>query len=242
MSDFEERNRETVGQMSLDDGLRRTTQDWFEQASIYEYSYHFTWLGRPIIQYPQDIVAVQQIIWDTKPDLIIETGIAHGGSLILSASILELLGGAGLVVGIDIDIREHNRVAIESHPLAQRIRMVEGSSADPDVAARVAAMAVGRERVMVMLDSNHTHQHVASELALYAPLVTTGCYLIVFDTVIERMPVESLPHRPWGRGDNPSTAVQAFLASSDRFVVDREIDQRLLISVAPGGYLRCVKP
>jgi cephalosporin hydroxylase len=241
MTEFEARNREMVGRMAKDDAIHDLTRQWFDLATRYEYSYHFTWLGRPIIQYPQDIVAIQEIIWETRPDLIIETGIARGGSLILSASILELLGGDGLVVGVDIDIRTPNREAIESHPLARRIRMLEGSSVDPTVAAEVAALAAGRGRIMVMLDSNHTHEHVAQELSLYSPLVTPGCYLVVFDTVIERMPTDAFPDRPWGRGDNPASAVAEFLETTDRFVVDDHIDGRLLISVAPGGYLRCVK-
>ncbi|MGD8684616.1 MAG: CmcI family methyltransferase, partial [Chloroflexota bacterium] len=161
--------------MAADAAVQEATQRWFDLTSPYEYSYHFRWMGRPIIQYPQDILAVQQIIWETRPDLIIETGIAHGGSLVLSASMLEMLGGDGRVVGIDIDIREHNRVALEAHPMAKRIEMIEGSSVDVDVVARVKEIAADHERVMVMLDSMHTHDHVLHELRAYAPLVTKGC-------------------------------------------------------------------
>jgi cephalosporin hydroxylase len=241
MSDFEERNRVRIREMAADDTLRSLTTDWFDRASSHEYSYHFTWLGRPIIQFPQDIVATQEIIWRTEPDLIIETGIARGGSLILSASILELIGGDGLVVGIDIDIREHNRTAIESHRLANRIRMVEGSSVDPTVVTRVREIADGRQRIMVMLDSMHSHAHVLAELKAYSPLVTAGCYLLVFDTIVEQMREDAFPDRPWGRGDNPATALSEFLATNDRFEVDETIEKRLLVTVAPGGYLRCVK-
>jgi cephalosporin hydroxylase len=241
MDEFEERNRSKVFTMRADHQLRALTRDWFQRASEYEYSYHFRWLGLPIIQFPQDIVAVQEVIWTTKPDLIVETGIARGGSLVLSASILELLGGDGLVVGVDIDIREANRSAIESHPLSGRIRMIEGSSVAPDVVAKVNELAAGRERVMVLLDSNHTHEHVLRELQLYSPLVTPGCYLIAFDTVIEDMPAGWFQDRPWDVGDNPATAVRAFLETNDRFQVDDELQSKLLISVAPGGYLRCVK-
>lgn len=241
MSEFEDRNREVIGRMSLDAAMRELSRAWFDAASRHEYSYHFTWLGRPIIQFPQDIVALQEILWRSRPDLVVETGIAHGGSLILSASILQLLGGDGRVVGVDVEIRPHNRVEIESHPLASRITMIEGSSVDPAVVARVSGLAKACGRVLVILDSNHTHEHVLRELELYAPLVTKGSYLLVFDTVIEEMPAEAFPNRPWSRGNNPGTALHEFLAGTDRFEVDREIQDKLLITVAPGGYLRCVK-
>jgi cephalosporin hydroxylase len=240
MTDFEARNARLTEAMATDPDLRRLTRAWFDRVSTYEYSYHFTWLGLPIIQFPQDILAVQEIAWRVRPDVIIETGIARGGSLILSASLLELLGGDGRVIGIDIDIRAPNRRAIESHPLARRITMIEGSSTDAAVVEHVRRLVSGASRVLVLLDSNHTHEHVLQELRLYAPLVTPGSYVIVFDTIIESMPVDAFPERPWGRGDNPATAVQAFLAENDRFVVDEDIDRKLLISVSPGGYLQCV--
>ena len=241
MNDFEHRNRQMAQRMAADDALREQTQTWFARASAYEYSYHFTWLGRPIIQFPQDILAIQEIIWSVKPDVVVETGIAHGGSLILSASMLELLGGDGFVVGIDIDIRAHNRKEIERHPLARRIVMIEGSSTDPDVAGQASVLAGAGTRVLVLLDSNHTHAHVLEELDLYSPLVGEGSYIVVFDTVIEDMPAGSFPDRPWDKGNNPATAVREFLGRNDRFEVDHELENKLLISVAPGGYLKCVK-
>lgn len=234
-------NAENLDRMSQDEGLKKEAFDLFLHTCRYNYSYNFTWLGRPIIQYPQDIVAMQEVIWDVKPDLIIETGIAHGGSLVFSASMLELIGGDGRVVGIDIDIREHNRRAIEAHPMYKRITMIEGSSIDESIVQQVRALAAGKERVLVVLDSNHTHEHVAKELALYSPLVTKGSYLIVFDTVVEQMPDDFFPNRPWGQGNNPKTAVRQFLETSDRFVVDTETERTLLLTVAPGGYLKCVK-
>ncbi|MHC4202238.1 MAG: cephalosporin hydroxylase family protein, partial [Planctomycetota bacterium] len=197
--------------------------------------------GRPIVQFPQDIVAVQELIWKVRPDLIIETGIAHGGGLILYASVLELLGGDGQVLGIDIDIREHNRVEIEKHPMFRRITMIEGSSVDEGVVQKARALATGRKTVMVLLDSDHTHDHVQKELQLYSPLVTPLSYLVVFDTVVEDMDEDAFPDRPWGKGNNPRTAVREFLETTDRFVVDEQIEQRLLITCAPGGYLKCVK-
>lgn len=241
MSDFEDRNRLVTQAMAADEDLRRKSRDWFVHASQFEYSYHFTWLGIPIIQFPQDIVAVQELIWRTQPELVVETGVARGGSLMLSASLLELIGGPGLVIGIDNDIREPNRIAIESHPLSKRIKLIEGSSTAPEVAQHVRDLAAGLERVVVLLDSNHTHDHVLRELELYSPLVKPGGYLVVFDTVIEGMPAGSFPDRPWDKGDNPATAVRAFLGQNDRFDVDKAIEDTLLISVAPGGYLRCVK-
>ena len=218
-----------------------------------QYSYNFRVLGRPVIQYPQDIVAIQELIWEIKPDLIIETGIAHGGSLILSASMLALLdycdaveNGEMLdpkatkrrVLGIDIDIRAHNRAAIEAHPMAHRIDMIQGSSIAPEVIAQVQAQAVGYERVMVILDSNHTHAHVLAELQAYAPLVSKGSYCVVFDTVIEDLPAGMYPDRPWDVGNNPKTAVREYLTQNPNFEVDEDMEAKLLITVAPGGYLR----
>lgn len=214
---------------------------WLEKSVRRQYSYTFTWLGRRIIQYPQDIVAIQEIIWSVKPDLIVETGIAHGGSLILSASVLELLGGEGHVLGIDIDIREHARVGVGEHRLARRITMLEGSSVAPAIVDQVRQFAEGRERVLVILDSNHTHEHVLHELDAYSPMVRAGSYVIVLDTVIEDLPADLYPDRPWGHGNNPKTAVREFLRGNERFEVDRELESRLLITTAPEGYLRCVK-
>ena len=217
------------------------------------YSYNFTWLGRPIIQYPQDIVAMQELIWQIQPDLIIETGIAHGGSLILSASLLALLDmteaiqTGGLwdprisrrrVLGIDIEIRPHNRQAIEAHPLFSRIDMIQGSSIDPEVIKQVHDFAQNYQRILVCLDSNHTHEHVFAELEAYAGLVSVGSYCVVFDTIIEDLPANMYPDRPWNRGNNPKTAVWEFLQSHPEFVIDQEIPQKLLITVAPDGYLK----
>jgi cephalosporin hydroxylase len=241
MGDFDRRNRQMIARMGCDRMLHELSWRWFRRASRYEYSYHFTWLGRPIIQFPQDIIAMQEIIWRVKPDLIIETGIAHGGGLIFYASMLELIGGDRLVLGIDIDIREHNRVEIEKHPMFKRITMIQGSSTDEDVVKQVYDLARGRKPVLVALDSNHTHAHVLRELQLYSPLVTKGSYLVVFDTIIEDMPDDFFPDRPWGKGNNPKTAVWEFLKTNDRFEIDKDIENKLLITVAPDGYLRCIK-
>jgi cephalosporin hydroxylase len=234
-------NAERLEQMQHDARLKEDAFALFLKMCEYRYSYNFSWLGRPIIQFPEDIVAMQEIIWRVRPDLIIETGIAHGGSLMLWASMLKLLGNDGHVLGVDIDIREHNRIEIERHALYPGITLIQGSSVDAAVADRVHALAAQVARVMVVLDSNHTHDHVLKELELYSPLVNEGSYLVVFDTVVEDMPEGSFPDRPWGKGNNPKTAVREFLRHNDRFEVDREIERKLLMTVAPGGYLRCRK-
>lgn len=241
VEEFELERKTIIELLGADKELSALTRQWFNESCKHKYSYNFSWMGRPIIQFPQDILAMQEIIWEVKPELIIETGIAHGGSLIFYASMLELLGGEGSVVGVDVDIRPHNRVEIEKHPMAKRIAMIQGSSVDESVAAQVRGLAADRKPVMVVLDSNHTHEHVLKELELYSGLVTKGSYLVVFDTVVEDMPEDFFQDRPWGKGNNPKTAVWEFLKRNDRFVVDREIENKLLITVAPNGYLKCIK-
>jgi cephalosporin hydroxylase len=237
---FVERNND-IKKMGCDSEIRLLMENFIIKTSEYKYSYNFTWLGRPIIQYPQDMIAMQEIIWQVKPDLIIETGIAHGGSLIFYASMLELIGGDGQVLGIDIDIREHNRVEIEKHSMFKRIIMIEGSSIDKDIAKQVYDFARDKKEILVVLDSMHTHDHVLKELHLYSPLVTKGSYLVVFDTIIEDMPEDFFPDRPWGKGNNPKTAVWEFLKTNNRFIVDKEIENKLLITVVPNGYLKRIR-
>jgi cephalosporin hydroxylase len=233
--------KDNIKKISEDHDLQGFSNLWVREASRYKYSYNFTWLGRPIIQLPQDIVAMQEIIWQVKPDLIIETGIAHGGSLIFYASMLELIGGEGQVLGIDIDIREHNRVEIEKHPMFKRIKMIQGSSTDEKVVKQTREFAKNKKQVIVLLDSDHLHSHVLKELQLYSPLVMKGSYLIVSDTLIEDMPEGYFSDRPWGKGNNPKTAVLEFLKTNHRFEIDREINCKLLITGNLGGYLKCVK-
>jgi cephalosporin hydroxylase len=251
---FDEEVRANIEAIGQDTRLKADSIDWMVRAGgNYNYSYNFAWMGRPIIQYPQDIVALQELIWSVKPDLVIEMGIAHGGSLILSASILALLDyadatetGASLdpasparrVLGVDIDIREQNRAAIEAHPMSSRIDMIEGSSIEEDVIDKVRTHAEGAETVLVILDSNHTHDHVLAELDAYAHLVTVGSYCVVFDTVIEDTPEELLVGRPWSRTNNPKTAVRTFLQDHPEFEIDKEIENKLLITVAPDGFLK----
>jgi cephalosporin hydroxylase len=241
VDDFEQRNQEHIKRMSDDLQFREAGRRWFVQSLRHEYSYHFTWMGRPIIQYPQDIIAMQEIVWSVKPKVIIETGIAHGGSLVFYASLLELIGGPGSVVGVDVDIRPKNRKALDDHPMRRRMTLIEGSSIAEEVVDRVATEAAGRKPVLVVLDSHHSHAHVLRELQLYSPLVTKESYLVVFDTVIETIPEVSRADRPWRPGDSPLSAVHDFLKTTDRFEVDHAIDAKLQISVAPSGYLRCVR-
>ncbi|MEO8002985.1 MAG: cephalosporin hydroxylase family protein [Arenimonas sp.] len=262
---FKQEVSENISGLEQDKDIQALSRTWMHDIAKHKYPYNFTWLGRPIIQVPQDITALQELIWQIKPDLIIETGIAHGGSLILSASMLSLLdycdavnSGSVLdpkasgrhVLGIDIDIRAHNRAAIEAHPMAHKIRMLQGSSISQDIIDQVKTIAATYKKILVILDSNHTQEHVLAELEAYASLVSSGSYCIVFDTLIEDMPDEMFGNRPWGKGDNPKTAVWEYLRrlnSTARtaadglpltFEIDKTIQSKLLLTVAPDGYLK----
>lgn len=246
-NNFAERREAMISRQGSNTDLRNASNDWFRLANASQYSYNFEFFGRPIIQYPQDIVQLQELLFRVKPDLIIETGIAHGGSLCLSASILTLLDVAdGIdprlssrkVLGIDIDVREPNRLLLDAHPLRFKMKLIEGSSTSEFVSRQVFDIAAEYKNVFVVLDSNHTHSHVLSELNLYGPLVSIGSYCVVFDTVIENLPLGSFPDRPWEVGDNPMSAVTTWLKTHPEFEIDRQIDDKLLISVAPNGYLR----
>jgi cephalosporin hydroxylase len=209
-------------------------------AKAFEYRYYlnFRWLGRPIVQYPQDIVALQEIVYETKPTLIVETGVAHGGSLIMYASLFDLMKLPGEVVGVEIELRPHNEQAIFAHDMSPRIKVVKGSSTAPDVVAQVATIAKQHERVMVVLDSHHSHDHVTAELAAYAPLVTAGNYLVVFGTAVGELPEAQDLNRDWNSRRNPKTAMDEWLAKGQPFEVDRALSERLILSDGPGGYLR----
>lgn len=236
---FKAECEERISSYCQNDELKKAAATFNVISNKESYSYNFTWMGRPIIQYPQDMIAMQELIWKIQPDLIIETGIAHGGSLIYYASLMELIG-KGEIIGIDIDIRKHNREAIESHPMFKRISLLEGSSLDPAIIEKVNEYARSKKTILVSLDSNHTHDHVLEELKLYTPYVTIGSYCVVFDTIVEEMPV-GMYDRPWNVGNNPKTAVVEFLKENNSFEIDRQIDYKLLISVAPEGYLKRVK-
>ena len=235
---FEAQKRDEIERMAGREDLTDLSTRWIKDVSELGYTYHFSWMGLPIIQLPQDMVAMQELVWSIRPDLVIETGIARGGSLVFYASLLQLLGNAGRVLGIDIDIRTPNRAALDAHPMRKHIDLIEGSSTSDAVIEQVAAAAAKAERVLVVLDSNHTHEHVLAELKRYAPFVTSGSYLVVFDTIIEDLPEDYFPDRPWGPGNNPRTAVQAFIEGNDDFEVDTLMDAKLQVTVARGGYLR----
>ncbi len=236
---FREEVKDNIAGLQQDKALQATSQEWINDTAKHKYTYNFSWMGRPIIQFPQDMIAMQEIIWAVQPDIIVETGIAHGGSLVFYASMLELIG-KGEVLGVDIDIRQHNREAIENHPMAKRIQMIQGSSIDPAIVAQVRQRAEGK-KVLVVLDSNHTHEHVLEELRAYAPMASVGSYCVVMDTVVEDMPADAFPDRPWGKGDNPKTAVWAYLEENRDFEIDEAVHGKLLITVAPDGYLRRVR-
>jgi cephalosporin hydroxylase len=253
---FEQEVRSRIEDNGRNSFLLQAKAKFMHQSIIANYSYNFNWFSRPIIQYPQDMIAIQELIWQVKPSLIIETGIAHGGSLMLSASMLAMIdyceaaeAGKMLdprasrrrVLGLDIDIRAHNRAAIEAHPLAHKIDMIQGSSIDPDIIAQVHERAKDYERILICLDSNHTQEHVLAELEAYEPLVSADSYCVVFDTIIEDMPAEMFLDRPWGPGNNPKTAVWEYLKTHLEFEIDKTIQHKLLITVAPDGYLRRVR-
>lgn len=265
LSQFEVEKKLRISTYSNDTEWLELSSQWLSRAFSMKYMYNFSSLGRPIIQIPSDMVALQEIIWEQKPDLVIETGIAHGGSLILSASMLALLdycdavdsgqpfdprASMRRVLGIDIDIRSHNRAAIEAHPLSHRIDMIQGSSIAPEIVAQVHQMAARFQRIMVILDSNHTHDHVLAELEAYAPLTSPGSYCVVFDTIVEDLPDSMFPDRPWSKGNNPKTAVWEYLqylkregriaadGASLSLEVDKMIENKLLITAAPDGYLK----
>lgn len=255
IKNFEKEVANNIAGLGRDRDMLDLSRIWLRDTLKHHYSYNFSWLSRPIIQYPQDIVAMQELIWTVKPDLIIETGIAYGGSLIMSASMLAMIDyceavtmGRALdpketrrrVLGIDIEIRPHNRTAVESHPMSHRIDMIEGSSIAADVIAQVREMAQRYDRIMVALDSNHTHDHVLAELEAYAPLVSKDSYCVVFDTIVEDLPDNMYPDRPWGKGNNPKTAVWQYVRSHPEFAVDKHVQNKLLITVAPEGFLKRV--
>ena len=252
---FKQECIEEISSQGEDKSLLESTKKWLTSSFRKKYPYHFSCLGRPIIQYPQDMVAIQEIIWDVKPDLIIETGIAHGGSLILSASMLAQIdmmeaieSGETInpnqskrkVLGIDIDIREHNKIEIEKHHLSSRIQMIQGSSIAPEIIEQVKKIAENYETILIFLDSNHTHEHVLAELDAYAELTSINSFCVVFDTIVEDLPLNAFPNRPWGPGDNPKTAVWEYLESHSNFEIDKNIQNKLLITVAPDGYLKRV--
>lgn len=240
---FELERAQRIEKLGQDQAFQAQSRDWLEQSMRRQYVYNFSWMGRPIIQNPIDMIAMQELLWQVQPDLVIETGIAHGGSIIFSASMLELIAACGgnpdaKVIGIDIDIREHNRQAILQHPMSRRITMLQGSSVAEDIVAQVKKMAEGKQKIMVFLDSNHTHEHVLAELNAYAPLVTKDSYCVVFDTFVEDVPADVFDDRPWHPGNSPKSAVHAYLQSHPEWMIDWAMQHKLQITVAPDGFLK----
>ncbi|MBO6775846.1 MAG: cephalosporin hydroxylase family protein [Marinibacterium sp.] len=223
---------------SVDEEFRDASSNWRAMALERKYMNSFSWLGRPLIQFPGDVMAVQELISAIRPTVVIETGIAHGGSLILSSSMLKLNDIDGKVIGVDIEIRPHNRDAIESHRHADLITLYEGSSTDPKIVEQIRSHVGPADTVMVFLDSNHTHDHVLGELNAYSNMVSVGSYLVVFDTHVEDMPDSYVWHnRPWGKGNNPKTAVHEWIKNNDNFEIDNDIENQVLITSAPDGFL-----
>lgn len=238
--DLERAKRSDAAAQKQDTNLHNLARDFIIQSDKHNYAYQWTWLGLPILQMPQDVLAIQEIVWKLKPDVIIETGIAWGGSIVFYASLLELIG-KGRVIGIDLNLMEHVSKQIMDYKCSHRINLLKGSSTDPDLVKQVKDQIKPGDTVMVLLDSNHTHEHVLAELRAYGPAVTPGQYLIVSDTYVEDIPVQTHRPRPWGPGANPKTAAQAYLQETDRFSIDEELESKLLLTFMPSGFLRCVK-
>lgn len=239
IKEFQQEVATNIEELCKDSSLRQSSIKFMHELTDRRYPYNFTWMGLPIIQFPQDIQAMQEIIWEVKPDLIIETGVARGGSLVMYAGLMKMMDLKGEVVGVDIDIRAHNRQAIESHPMGRDIKLVQGSSIDPEVIAQIRNLAKGKKRILVCLDSMHTHDHVLKELELYSEFVTKGSYLVVFDTVVEEMPKGYYKDRPWDVGNNPYTAVHEFIKDhGTQFEIDRTICGKLVLTVSRNGFLK----
>ena len=250
---FKETSYENISKMSKDANLKNISNEWIKEITQYKWAFNFEYLGLTAIQFPNDVWALQEIIWKTKPDLIIETGVAHGGSLIFSASMLAILDlseklqkkeiydpkeSKKMVLGIDIEIRKHNKQKILDHPFSNYIELIEGSSTDKELFQKVLKIAKSYNNVLVILDSNHSHDHVLEELKLYSQLINIGSYCIVLDTIIEDMPKNFFNDRPWDKGNNPKTAVYEFLKNNSCFEIDNQICNKLLITVAPDGFLK----
>jgi cephalosporin hydroxylase len=223
----------------------RKSDELLQSLNEYDYPYMWSWMGVPIIQLPADIMATQEVIWRTRPDVIIETGVARGGSVLFMASLLEMIGGGGKVIGVDIDIRKHNRESIEGHPMSKCVTLIEGGSVDDDVLEKVRAEIPEGAKVMVVLDSDHSREHVLRECRAYGAMVTPGCYLVIADTVVGHLKKEEAPtnrSKHWYEGNEPLTARDDFLSENNRFEIDPEVNGKLVLSSSPGGYLKCVSP
>lgn len=235
--EFLELNKESANKMYSNTKLQNKAIDVLISADKYRWIHQSKWFGEPLLNLPQDMFAIQDIIWRTRPKYIIEVGVAWGGSLLFESCLLEILGG-GKVIGIDIFIPEDLRQRLKSHNrISERIELIEGASTDSITLSKVKKILEDSKEVLVILDSYHTHDHVLKELQEYSKFVGKGNYLVCGDTIVEKIPEQEHRPRPWGPGNNPATAVSEFLSQNDRFSVDWEIDKRLLFSCHPGGYL-----
>ncbi|MGM4912694.1 cephalosporin hydroxylase family protein [Rhizobium sp. 768_B6_N1_8] len=241
--EFEAHKREMSLALGKDEEAFQHSLNTLVALDKYDYAYLWSWMGVPIIQMPADVIATQEVIWNTKPDVIIETGVARGGSMIFMASLLKVIG-KGKVIGVDIDIRAHNRDSIEKHPLSPLITLIEGPSTTAETLARVKAEIPAGASVMVVLDSDHSRDHVLDELRCYGPLVTEGQYIVVADTLLGYGKDTALtPNRRskiWHPGDEPYTALNMYLEETDRFETDEALNGKLVLSSSPGGYLKCI--
>jgi cephalosporin hydroxylase len=241
--EFEQNKRKQSAALGQDEAVFQQSLGLVTALDRYDYSYLWSWMGVPIIQMPADVMATQEVIWATKPDVIIETGVARGGSVLFMASLLEMMGN-GKVIGVDIDIRPHNRESVENHPMSKRVVLIEGGSVDADTLARVRAEIPADARVMVVLDSDHSRAHVLSECRAYGPMVTEGCYLVVADTLVGHLTEQNAPKKRsklWFQGDEPLSALRDYMAECDRFEVDEVLNGKLVLSSSPGGYVRCIR-
>jgi cephalosporin hydroxylase len=228
--------------LSSPEAFAAISKVWLRAGWDTKYVYSFTWHGRPIIQLPDDLVRIQEVVFSVAPDVIIETGVAHGGSLVFYAGLCKIMG-RGRVVGIDVEIRPHNRAAIEAHPLAPYITLIEGSSIDPDVVEQVRAHVGEGETVLVTLDSNHTKDHVLAELRAYGPLVTSGSYIVAMDGIMGDLVGAPRAGADWG-WNNPTEAAHAFVAENTDFVLEEPpkafnegvIEER--VTYWPDGFIR----
>ncbi|MDI9571149.1 MAG: CmcI family methyltransferase [Pseudomonadota bacterium] len=239
--EFEDMRRRAAAAMSADADLADRAREVLIAADRYHWIHQTTWFGEPILNLPQDMFAMQEIIYRQRPRYILEIGVAWGGSLLFHASLLQVLGGEK-VIGVDVYIPPDLRDRLAGHgSLSERLVLIEGSSTDETTFAAVKGIVGTSREVMVILDSHHSHDHVLAELRLYSPLVGKGQYLVCGDTIIEDMPIEAHRPRPWGPGNSPRTALAAFLQTTDRFAVDEALDRKLLFTCNPGGYLQCLR-
>jgi cephalosporin hydroxylase len=237
--EFDTERSSLIASLGSDVDLKRDGISFVNSSNLKKYAYTWNWMGLPVIQMPEDLIKVQEIIFETKPDIILETGVAWGGSLLFYASILKSMNH-GKVIGIDITIPEHNRTAIMNSRGSELVTLIEGSSVSQDIFKQVNAIIPRNAKVLLILDSHHTHDHVMKELELWSPLVTKGNYLVVCDTIVEFIDAPADRVRAWSKGNNPFTATTDFLSSNIRFSTENEFNKKTLTSFHPHGFLLAI--